>query len=226
MPEPPESTSDEMPKRKASDNAQHYLKYFDRSDIRKQVDIQAETTLKWLRTYSEGYWFDLKGKDFDLRDTRCQKPWFSVPNYTQEPVLFESRHRMLRDRAYEHGILHFLFGLEDDGIIEPINDRTWDKILSASTVVLLNQLMTYRYLKSKDRLDTVSLESLKLLYGHGRSTNRSKIREQLVNPLLPFGFFRARENKGWAISIGYVVETFWTRVYITIVNETPINPKE
>lgn len=189
--------------------------YFDRKDVRESIYQQAEETLGWMQTNKQSY-----SACGDLKF----EPWWPAPQETSCIMMKAAREKVLLDRAYEHGILHFLRGLETREVIDPLNDRIIGLVTDAMTPVVLNQLAMYRF--SPAAPDGVTLSALSKLFGCGENTKPTKVRDRLLGDLSLIGLFKARENKGYDISIGTVGEIFFSSVYAPILNETSVNFKE
>lgn len=185
---------------------------------REVIDEQMEETLRWMQENKQSY-----GPDGTLDQ---MNPWWTVPSRPttelEKIVLSETRNRVLRDRAYEHGILHALHGLSEKGEIAPLDKKTIDVIVNdAMTPGVINQLLA-RKVREKT-LDGVKLCELSKLYGHGKDTKPARIRDRVVKPLHPVGILSVRFAGEYDISIGPVAEAFMLNVYLKVVNDTDIN---
>lgn len=191
--------------------------YFSSPGILAAIDAQAKATLCWMRANTESY--DTLGNPVR------RAPWWPQPSsgHTECPVLLETRRRLLRDRAYEHGILHMLDGLVQRGVIDDLDLKSIDIIINATTPAVLNQMVAHRY---TDGPDGVSLAGLRDLFGNGKGTSPTKLRDRIVTRLCPIGILNARYADGYMIELGPVAEAFFARVYTVIVNETDVNPKD
>lgn len=189
--------------------------YFSRPEVKDKIEILAECTLAWMRENKQSY-----SPTGDL----IYEAWWPVPSVTDCKILKLAGEKLLADRAFEHGILHFLRGLEEEGVIGKLNKRIIGLVVTAMTPIVLNQLVIYRF---HDRMPNgVSLRTLSALFGNGQNTKPAKIRDRLLGDLAGIGLFEARENEGWDISIGPVGELFFKLVYTPIMNEVSIEYKE
>lgn len=192
--------------------------HFAKTEVINSVNKQAQTTLSWMRENEQSY---------SAEGNLCEnKPWWPVPDKTSCGVLKVTRKRVLLDRAYEHGILHFLRGLEKSKTLckQPLVDRVLNTVLGAMTPVVLNELVTRRY--SKKMSEGVSLSELSVLFGNGQTTSPAKVRDKYLEDLSSIGLFSSRENQGYAISVGLTGEIFYTKIFAPIVDTTDINYAE
>lgn len=182
-------------------------RYFAKAEVTEALKLQAQKTLDWMRDNKQSY--EASGS------LKQSEPWWPAPPETGSKVLQLCRQRVLQDRAYEHGMLHYLRGLEHDGIIDRLNDRVIDMVVSAMTPVVLGQLVIRRH--SPHLLDSSTLAELSQLFGNGKGTKPTKIRDKYLGDLAALGLVNGRENQGYAISVGPVADIFYTDVLTVII---------
>lgn len=199
---------------KIRETLNEYRRYFSRKDVIEAGHLQAQATLEWLATNDQSY--SAKG---DLEE----KPWWPVPQPTSSVILKVTRQRTLYDRAYGHGIYHFLYGLGRTGWIERINSDQADIVVEAATPVVLKELVAHRH--SPDSDNGVSLTKLSQLYGNGVKTPPKKIRDRCLGIMVMAGLYQAREFQGYDISVGEYGDIFYTKVFVPIVEKMDINYK-
>jgi hypothetical protein len=192
-------------------------RYFSRAEVVAAAEKQAQTTLLWMRKNTQSY---------TEKGNLCKdESWWPVPEKTSCRVLKATRKRVLLDRAYEHGILHFLRGLEESKTIDTLVDRIIDTVVGAMTPVVLNQLVAKRY-SPEEKNDGVSLSKLSMLFGNGQNTSPAKVRDKYLGDLSLIGLFSSRENDGYDISVGLVGRVFFVDVFALIVDEMDLNYEE
>ena len=153
---------------------------------------------------------------------KCE-PWWKVPPLTEDEILIDGRKQMLRDRAYEHGMLHFMFGLANNDVVEFSPDTEAAKVLTqATTPKVINQLVMLSH--ADVPVSSISLVKLAEFYCYTDGTKSSKVRDRYLKRLAPLGILSAYVNGGYAIGIGPVAEVFHEKIFFQIINETSVNP--
>ena len=188
--------------------------YFAQDDVKAKVDAQVVKTLNWL-TRNKGRYTTV-----GFLESGCS--WWNVPSsFTDNPIRIETRSRMLREHAYEHGILHFLRGLEDEGVFSlcPLSIKL---VTEATTPGVINNLVNAYHAQGPDA--NISLAKFGELYCYAPNSRNELIRENKLVPLSSLGILSARFNQSYAISLGPVAQAFHDHVYFPIINTMSINP--
>ena len=184
---------------------------FNSDDARTAADAQAVETLNWMRR---------NNRSFSPDGTERREPWWPHPPETDNVALKVRRGRNLFDRAYEHGILHFMFGLEEKGIVPELGDKEVDLLVTAMTPVVINELAGFPLSGNNSY---IPLDQLRALFGNGKNTKPAYIRDRRLAPLADLGILEGEQLKNrYEIKIGYLGLVFYRDVYVPIVEETDI----
>ncbi len=195
--------------------------YFKHATVLDQINEQVEETLTWMRNNTES--FSATGA------LERGKPWWPetrpvaevVSEDWKREVLLETRRKQLRDRTYEHGVLHFLMGLAGRGVLSYPDERLVKLVTEATSPALINQLMAHRVAGG-----SMSLSDLAEFYCYSPGTNNVRVRDKCLPGLCPLGLLSARCDQGYDITIGAVGEAFYKDVYMPILAETEIDPRK
>src|SRR5262249_37042063 len=83
--------------------------WFNSDFVKHAAQQQGSETLAWLRR---------NDRSFTAAGEERREPWWPQPKTTDHVGLKVRRLKHLLDRAYEHGIQHFMFGLKEKGAVE------------------------------------------------------------------------------------------------------------
>jgi len=184
---------------------------FNSGAAKQAADQQACDTLAWMK---------LNNRSFSADGTERREPWWPHPVVTDNVALKVRRQRLLLDRAYEHGILHFMFGLQEKGMVPRLGDKQIDLLTTAMTPVVINELAGFPLIGDNS---FIPLDRLRALFGNGKNTKPAYIRDCRLAPLADLGILEGERCKdGYRIKIGYLGLVFYRDVYVQIVEETDI----
>lgn len=147
----------------------------------------------------------------------------------------EARSVLLRQRAYDLGMLYFLRALVSAGRIEISRDELVDEILLPSTYFGLNQLLAFSRLKELDpesygklssnarEKNSVSLNAVAELFGITSKHRSILFRKKLVR-FGSIGMVTGSEGQGDGLDIelGPAGVAFFVDVYVPIINHLPL----
>ena len=188
--------------------------YFESDEVEKSIARQVESTLSWMRANNGSY--------TSSGALKSGEGWWNTPSYTDDFVLVETRSGILRDRAYEHGMLHFFLSLQKELEIA-LSPEVISLITEAVTPGVIRQ---FRNLNRAEPTGTHSLAKFGDLYGYEPTCRSALYRDNKLVPLCEIGFLTARFNQTYAISIGPVAKAFYVGVFMPIINEMVVNPDQ
>ena len=185
--------------------------WYNSDRVKAAADQQAIETLAWMRR---------NDRSFLAEGAEVREPWWPEPKTTNIVALKVRRQRQVLDRAYEHGILHFMLGLAEKDAVPRLGDQEIDLLLKAMTPVVINHLAGYPLIG--DKL-FIALTKLRELFGNGKKTKAAHIRDRRLIPLARLGLLEGDESKdGYKIRIGYLGFVFCKEVFAPIVDETDV----
>jgi hypothetical protein len=186
--------------------------HFNCESSKAAIDQQADETLAWMRR---------NDRSFSADGHERREGWFVPPGGTDDITLKVRRQRLLLDRAYEHGILHFMFGLVEKGIVPRLDSKQIDLLVDAMTPVVINELAGFPLIGKENEF--FPLSKIRDLFGNGKNTKPAYIRDRRLIPLAKLGILEGTERKdGYQIKIGYIGLVFFRDVYARIVAETDV----
>ena len=188
--------------------------YFDSDEVKKSIARQVDLTLSWMRANNGSY--------TSSGALKSNEGWWNTPRHTNDLVLVETRSGILRDRAYEHGMLHFLLSLQKELEIS-LCPEVISLVTEAVTPGVIRQFIN---LNRAEPTGSHSLAKFGDLYGYEQSCRSALYRDNKLIPLCEIGFLTARFNQTYAISIGPVAKAFYVGVFMPIINEMVVNPDQ
>jgi len=186
--------------------------WFNSDFVKQAAQQQAIETLAWLRR---------NDRSFTAAGEERREPWWPQPKTTDHVGLKVRRLKHLLDRAYEHGIQHFMFGLKEKGAVEArLGSRHINLLVSAMTPVVINELAGYPLIGDNSY---IRLAKLRDLFGNGKRTKPARIRDSRLIPLAGLGLLEGAPVKdGYNVRIGHLGLVFFKDVYAPIVDETDV----
>ncbi len=227
-------------RQEADELAERVREWGDHADTLNALHLSAAKTLAWLkdnrvpeqwlrpdRRYS-------KLSDPDEVATDASVQWWPTPLRHEDAAIKEARNVLLRQRAYDLGLLYFLRALASAGRIEISNDDLVDEVLLPSSYFGFNQLLAFARLKAIDRSSydelcqnprksRISAAAVAELFGITSEHRSILFRKKLVR----FGSLglvstSKGHGDGLAIELGPTGATFFVEVYVPIINHMPL----
>ncbi|MDX8499127.1 hypothetical protein RFM99_11935 [Mesorhizobium sp. VK4C] len=228
------------PKRQEADELIDRIREWgDHPDTVDAFRSTAEKTLSWLKKNQvPDAWLKPDRSYSKLPDPDASSNlirWWPTPKKFDDAAMAEARRVLLRQRAYDLGMLYFLRALASAGRIEISRDELVDEILMPSTYFGLNQLLAFSRLKALDpesygnlssnvrEKNGVSLNAVAELFGITSKHRAILFRKKLVR-LGSLGIVSGskRLDDGLDVELGPSGVAFFAGVYVPIINHMPL----
>lgn len=205
-----------MSDREIRDNLDRAWAHFAQSDVRIAIGEQVPLTLKWLRSREDSY-NHMGGLQENI-------PWWPTVSFNDDPVILVTRQTALNSKAFEHGLLHFMRGLErrSGALLHPLAKKYIAALVDPALPSLLREAVVWHHgIKPST---CVNLKKLAELLNFSPNTKVTKARPSL-DLLCDLGLLNGRHRGEYSISLGPVGDAFYTKVFVPIVSEININPQ-
>ncbi|RWL94322.1 MAG: hypothetical protein EOR68_22395 [Mesorhizobium sp.] len=134
-------------RQEADELVERIREWGDHPDTVDAFRLSSEKTLTWLKKNQvPDAWLEPDRSYSKLPDPDASGNlirWWPSPKKFDDPAMAEARRVLLRQRAYDLGMLYFLRALASAGRIEVSRDELVDEILMPSTYFGLNQLLAF-----------------------------------------------------------------------------------
>ena len=125
-------------KREIRDNLDRAWAHYEQSHVKTAIDEQILSTLDWLRAREGSY--DHLG---NLRETVS---WWPLLSFTDNPIIFVTRQTGLHSAPFEHGLLHFMRGLErQKALMNPLTRRCIAELVDPALPSLLREAVVWHH---------------------------------------------------------------------------------
>lgn len=203
------------PFRRIRDNLDIAAAHFADEAVQESIDKQVEVTLDWL--------LSRRGSYDHLGSLRENDPWWPALPYTDNVVIAATRLVGMHSAAFEHGLLHFMRGLESQrALLRALTKKDIEELVDASLPSLLREAVVWHHGIKPGH--SVSLKKLAELLNFSRNTKITKARPRL-DRLAELGLLTGRHRGEYAISLGPVGDAFYAKVFAPVIAAIDVNPK-
>lgn len=207
-------SSDRPPRREIRDSLDRAWAHYEQSWVKTVIDDQILLTLNWLRS-REGSYDHMGGLHENV-------PWWPAVSFTEDPIILVTRLTALPSSAFEHGLLHFMKGLERrKALLFPLGRTHIAELVRPALPSLIREAVVWHHgIKPST---CVSLKKLAELLNFSPNTKITKARPRL-DRLCDLGLLNGRHRGEYSVSLGPVGDAFYTKVFVPIVSEVNVNP--
>lgn len=203
------------PFRRIRDNLDIAAAHFADETVKEAIDEQVKLTLDWM--------LSRRGSYDHLGSLRENEPWWPALAYTDNVIIAATRLTGMHSAAFEHGLLHFMRGLEGQkALLQSLTKKDIQELVDASLPSLLREAVVWHH--GIGRGHNVSLKKLAELLNFSKNTKITKARPRL-DRLADLGLLTGRHRGEYAISLGPVADSFYTKVFVPVISTIDVNPK-